>query len=745
MSNAASSSGKTKGFWTLSRQIQAMMLLPVIVTAVTLAGYSMFTTIKQVESAAEERYSALERDRKDALLDYLKTIKADLRNVASLPYTADALAAFTNGWQAMGENQKETLQDLYITRNPNPTGQKEKLDAADDGSLYSMVHAKFHPWFRSFLQEQGYYDIFLFTPDGDLVYTVFKELDYATNVVNGEWKDTDLGAAFRAARDNANVGFWNPGFQAFFDFKPYAPSNDAPASFISTPIIRNNDLKGVLVFQMPIERINKILSKEAGLGDTGAMYLVGEDKLLRNNGRFATENEILARKIDIPTVDLALAGKSGFAEADFEGKPSLIEYAPVEFMGTKYSLLVVADQDEAYAAVNQVAITKLGVSVAILLAVGFGAFFVGRRFTAPVLRLTGAMRDLASGNTDVDIPATGRRDELGEMGRAVEVFKVNAIENARMTAEQERLEQESAEMKAESLRIMAEKVEVEVQKAVGMVSDLTDKMSANASEMTGASSNVMSSAQTVAAAAEESLVNADSVASAAEELSAAISEISQRVAQSTAIASSAAQSAERTRDIVTSLTKAAEDVGSVIQLISDIAEQTNLLALNATIEAARAGEAGKGFAVVASEVKGLANQTQKSAAQITSQVGQMQSITTQAVKAIGEIVKTIEEVNQVSAGIAAAVEEQSASTREIAENVSQAAAGAREVSERIADVSQEANRVDKISGSVAEHSSSLSSSITALKAELVKVIRTAAPEVDRREIIMPVSDDRRMN
>lgn len=743
MSNETKKAENGQGFWSLSKQILAMMVLPVIVTALALGGYSVFSTVDQIHKAAAKRFEVLGYERTTALASYLDTIRGDLRNVASLPFTTEALSEFIAGWQAFGENQTEILQELYISGNPNPTGQKEKLDAATDGSPYSVAHAKYHPWFRNFLKEQGYYDIFLFDPEGNLVYTVFKELDYATNVTTGQYKDTDLGNAFRAARDNANLGFWNPAFQAFFDFKPYAPSHGAPASFISTPIIADDELKGVLVFQMPIDRLNSLLNNEEGLGETGTIYLVGEDKLLRNNSRFATENEMLTKSLNIPAVDRALNGEHGALEEPVDGVPSMIEFQPLNFMGVNYAVVVVEDAEEVFGDVDKIVITKIGVTLGIMVLVLVAAYFAARRLTGPIIDLTGTMDTLAAGQTDVDVPATERRDELGAMGRAVEVFKVNAIENARLASEQERLERESAAQKAESLRLMAEKVEVQVQEAVGVVSDITDQMTANAEEMNGASANVMSSAQTVAAAAEESLVNADSVASAADQLSSAISEISERVAHSTSIASSAARSAEKTREIVTSLSKAAEDVGSVIQLISEVAEQTNLLALNATIEAARAGDAGKGFAVVANEVKGLASQTQKSAAEITSQVGQMQSITTQAVEAISEIAKTIEEVNSVSAGIAAAVEEQSASTREIAENVSQAAAGAREVSERIADVSQEASRVDQISNSVSGHASSLSEGITTLKGELVKVIRTAAPEVDRREEDLPVPTDRR--
>ena len=244
-----------------------------------------------LESEARVRLAALLESRKASLGDYLGSIEEDLQSVASNPMTGQALAAFRDGWHELDGNPEETLQRLYINENPNPVGSKENLDAASDGSYYSEAHAAYHPWFRQFLRARGYYDIFLFDLEGNLVYTVFKELDYATNLDTGKYRNTDLGNAFRAARDNASSDF-----EAFFDFKPYAPSNGAPASFISTPILDvDGQAQGVLVFQMPIDRLNEVVQQSAGLGATGQTFLVGEDGLMRTDSRFADESTILAQ------------------------------------------------------------------------------------------------------------------------------------------------------------------------------------------------------------------------------------------------------------------------------------------------------------------------------------------------------------------------------------------------------------------------------------------------------------------
>ncbi len=198
------------------------------------------------------------------------------------------------------------------------------------------------------MRARGYYDIFLFDADGNLVYTVFKESDFATNLVTGPWKDSDLGSAFRAARDNPR-----PGFQAFFDFKAYAPSNGAPAAFVSTPVLgADGHLLGVFAVQMPIGEMNTIMQDTAGLGETGETYLVGGDRLMRSNSRFSEEPTLLKRTVDTEAVRLALKGESDVALLpDYRGETVFSAYQPLTFAGVTWAMLAEIGEAELLAPV----------------------------------------------------------------------------------------------------------------------------------------------------------------------------------------------------------------------------------------------------------------------------------------------------------------------------------------------------------------------------------------------------------
>ncbi|WP_431859559.1 methyl-accepting chemotaxis protein [Azospirillum sp.] len=355
-----------------------------------------------------------------------------------------------------------------------------------------------------------------------------------------------------------------------------------------------------------------------------------------------------------------------------------------------------------------------------------------RLIATPVTRLTEVMKALAQGDATIAVPAVERRDEMGEMARAVEVFKRNSIENERLRAEQERQREVGEVERRAALQSMAETVEMETRAAVNRIAERTREMNESAQVMAAAAVQVNGNAQSVSAAAEQALSNAQTVASATEQLTASIGEISGQIAQASTVSRRAVEQERHTQAAIRTLNEAVEQIGHAATLINSIASQTNLLALNATIEAARAGEAGKGFAVVANEVKSLANQTAKTTDEISTQIAQVQSGTAAAIAAVDAIGIAIRSMDEVSGNIAAAMEEQAAATKEIARNIAETAQAAQEVSTRIATVSRDAGVAEERASGVHSVSSMVAESIDELRHVLVRVVRTATADVDRR-------------
>ena len=325
------------------------------------------------------------------------------------------------------------------------------------------------------------------------------------------------------------------------------------------------------------------------------------------------------------------------------------------------------------------------IALVLLLALGAVAFLIARGISHPLATLRTVMLDIAENRRVSEVLDTARNDEIGEMARAVEVFRANAAERASLE-DRARAEQAARGERQAKVDALIADFRATVGSALGAVDGSMQRLETTARTLSGVAGGATSQASEAAGASTQAAGNVQSVASAAEELGASVEEIARQVAQANTVVKDATGLAARTNAGVAGLADAAERIGNVVELIRAIAAQTNLLALNATIEAARAGEAGKGFAVVASEVKSLAGQTAKATEEIGAQVAGIQGSTKEAVEAIAAIAATMDEINRVTSVIAGTVEEQTGATREIARNVALAAEGTTAVSGNISEV-----------------------------------------------------------
>ncbi|MEO5805969.1 methyl-accepting chemotaxis protein [Devosia sp.] len=325
------------------------------------------------------------------------------------------------------------LQTAYIANNPNPEGQRQLLDVSTDAkrSNYDFLHSKINPVYRRQMESHGYADLMLLDIKGNLVYSVMKKADFATNfAADGAGAATGLGQAFQAAAAMAEGGQ-----VAFGDFAPYAPSAGAAESFMATPVFDNrHKLVGVIAAQISTDAINTILGSSDGLGETGESFFVGPDHLMRSDSRFSPDNDALVTTFENPIVDAALAGTAASGvTSNYRGMNMIVTTEPLEFAGAHWAVVTAIGEAEAFAPITNMRNMILLVGGALLAIAAVLGYFFARSISRPLSVLTATMETLAQGNLDIDVKGSNRRDEIGAMARAVEVFRESGLKVAEMT------------------------------------------------------------------------------------------------------------------------------------------------------------------------------------------------------------------------------------------------------------------------------------------------------------------------
>jgi methyl-accepting chemotaxis protein len=520
------------------------------------------------------------------------------------------------------------LQYYYIKANEHPLGSKDQLDRASDKSNYSELHGKYHPIIRSYLKKFGYYDIFLVdSKTGDIVYSVFKELDYTTSLMDGPNAKTNFGEAFRRANAAANKDTI-----IMTDFAQYFPSYEAPAGFVASPIYEGTEKIGVAMFQFPIDTLNTIMGERAGMGKSGETYLVGSDKLMRSDSFLDSKHHSVVAsfrhpekgKVDTEASQEALAGKTGEKIiTDYNGNPVLSAFAPLQMGDTAWALLAEIDEAEAFAAVNTLKwLIGIVALIGIIAIIGV-ALLITRSITKPVNRIIEGLNEgsdqVASASGQVSSASQSLAEGASEQAASIEETSSSLEEMSSMT-------KQNADHAKEANNLMKEASQV-----MGRANDSMAKLTGSMEEISRASeetSKIIKTIDEIAFQTNLLALNAAVEAARAGEAGAGFAVVADEVRN---LAMRAADAAKNTASLIEGTVKKVKDG-------SELVTRTNEAFSEVAKSAGKVGE-------LVAEIAGASNEQAQGIDQVNMAVAEMDKVVQQNAANAEESASASEEMN----------------------------------------------------------------------------------------------------